>query len=93
MDVRIIQKASPIPSQGFVVNVETPRQDVFENDGVFNEAGIATVLAVLRSDRRTRLIADPRRRFALFNTSGYVTGSRAGLTRMGQPSERHCRAG
>jgi hypothetical protein len=36
MEVRIIQKDMPIPSEGFVVNVETQRQDVFENDGVFN---------------------------------------------------------
>jgi hypothetical protein len=34
-DVRIIEKAAAIPSDGFVVNVEIPRTDVFENDGVF----------------------------------------------------------
>jgi hypothetical protein len=45
MDVRIIQKESPIPSQGFVVNVETFRQDVFENDGVFNKGAVDAVLA------------------------------------------------
>lgn len=37
MDVRIIQKDMPIPSSGFVVNVETLRQDVFQNDGVFTK--------------------------------------------------------
>jgi hypothetical protein len=36
MEVRIIQKDMPIPSEGFVVNVETERQDVYENDGVFH---------------------------------------------------------
>ncbi len=45
MDVRIIQKQAPIPSDGFVVNVETLRQDNFENDGVFNQGGIASILA------------------------------------------------
>lgn len=44
MDVRIIQKDMPIPSGGFVVNVETMRQDVFENDGVFNPGARAAVL-------------------------------------------------
>jgi hypothetical protein len=37
MEVRIIQKEMPIPSSGFVVNVETQKQDSYENDGVFNE--------------------------------------------------------
>ncbi len=44
MDVRIIEKAASIPSAGFVVNVEIPRQDAFENDGVFLPAGIAAIL-------------------------------------------------
>lgn len=37
MEVRIIQKEMPIPAEGFVVNVETQKQDSYENDGVFNE--------------------------------------------------------
>jgi hypothetical protein len=45
MEVRIIQKQAPIPSEGFVVNVETLRQDNFENDGVFNQGNIAYILA------------------------------------------------
>ncbi len=44
MDVRIIQKAAPIPSEGFGVNIETLRRDVFEDDGVFNEGSIAAIL-------------------------------------------------
>ncbi len=44
MDVRIIQKQAEIPSDGFVVNVETLRQDVFENDGVFAESQIAYMI-------------------------------------------------
>jgi hypothetical protein len=40
MDVRIIQKDMPIPKTGFVVNVETLRQDVYQNDGVFNKANL-----------------------------------------------------
>jgi len=43
MDVRIIQKDMPIPKSGYVVNVEMQRQDVYQNDGVFGEAGIAAV--------------------------------------------------
>jgi hypothetical protein len=48
MDVRLIQKDMPIPSQGFVVNVETTRQDVYENDGVFNPGARAAVEADCR---------------------------------------------
>ena len=40
MDVRIIQKQMPIPSSGFVVNVETLRQDQFSNDGVFTKSNL-----------------------------------------------------
>jgi hypothetical protein len=38
MEVRFIQKQMPIPKQGFVVNLETLRQDEYQNDGVFNQA-------------------------------------------------------
>jgi hypothetical protein len=48
MDVRIIQKQAAIPSTGFVVNVETLRQDYFENDGVFAESARDYVLADCR---------------------------------------------
>jgi hypothetical protein len=44
MEVRIIQKDMAIPSAGFVVNVETARQDFFENDGLFNPGARAAVL-------------------------------------------------
>ncbi len=44
MDVRIIEKGAAIPSEGFVVNVEITREDVFENDGVFSPGSIATIL-------------------------------------------------
>lgn len=37
MDVRLIQKRMPIPASGFVVNVETYRQDIYQNDGIFNK--------------------------------------------------------
>ncbi len=37
MDVRIIQKGADIPDKGFVVNVETLREDTYDNDGVFTE--------------------------------------------------------
>ena len=33
-----------IPSDGFVVNVEIPAKDVFENDGVFKPEDIAAIL-------------------------------------------------
>lgn len=46
MDVRFIEKAAAIPSTGFVVNVETPRHDVYENDGVFSPAAITSIEAV-----------------------------------------------
>lgn len=48
MDVRIIQKQMPIPTTGFVVNVETLRQDVFQNDGVFNQTNLDYIFADCR---------------------------------------------
>ncbi|MBM4061729.1 MAG: hypothetical protein FJ265_11640, partial [Planctomycetes bacterium] len=45
MDVRIIQKSMPIPEQGFVVNVETQKQDAYENDGVFGPGHKAAIFA------------------------------------------------
>ena len=48
MDVRIIQKAMPIPKQGFVVNVEPVREDYFQNDGIFNRANLDAVFANCR---------------------------------------------
>ncbi|WP_165070778.1 hypothetical protein [Paludisphaera rhizosphaerae] len=44
-EVRIIEKGAAIPSDGFVVNVEITRQDVFENDGVFLPAAVDKILA------------------------------------------------
>jgi hypothetical protein len=46
MDVRIIQKGADIPDKGFVVNVETTREDTYDNDGVFD------------AEARKRLIAN-----------------------------------
>ncbi len=48
MEVRIIQKAMPIPVSGFVVNVETQKQDSYENDGVFNEGHLEYIFADCR---------------------------------------------
>lgn len=45
MDLLIIQKDMAIPSQGFVVNVETLRQDSYQDDGWFNDGHRAHVLA------------------------------------------------
>jgi hypothetical protein len=44
MEVRIIQKEMPIPSDGFVVNVETQKQDSYENDGVFGPGHKAFII-------------------------------------------------
>ena len=52
MDVLIIEKAAEIPSQGFVVNVEIPRKDVFENDGVFTPEDIAAILKTCQNYSR-----------------------------------------
>jgi hypothetical protein len=49
MDVHMIEKAAEIPSDGFVVNVEIPRKDLFENDGVFNEEDIDAILRTCQS--------------------------------------------
>jgi hypothetical protein len=48
MDVRMIQKQMPIPTQGFVVNVETLRQDVYQNDGIFSRSNIEDIVADCR---------------------------------------------
>ncbi|MBX3437363.1 MAG: hypothetical protein KF861_07740 [Planctomycetaceae bacterium] len=48
MDVRLIQKDMPIPASGFVVNVETLRQDVYQNDGLFSESQLETMFADFR---------------------------------------------
>lgn len=48
MDVRIIQKNMPLPSEGFVVNVEPVRQDVYQNDGIFNQTNLDYVFADCR---------------------------------------------
>lgn len=45
MDVRIIQKEMPVPATGFVVNVESLRQDVYQNDGVFNRGSLEDIFA------------------------------------------------
>ncbi len=46
MTVRIIQKDHEIPTTGFVVNVETQRQDAYENDGKFEEDEFPTFLTL-----------------------------------------------
>lgn len=48
MEVRIIQKNMPIPKDGFVVNVEPMRQDVYQNDGVFNQTNLDYIFADCR---------------------------------------------
>ncbi|AMV37387.1 hypothetical protein [Planctomyces sp. SH-PL62] len=45
MEVRIIQKEMTIPIAGFVVNVESQKQDSYEDDGVFNEGHRDFILA------------------------------------------------
>lgn len=45
MDIRIIQKSMPIPARGFVVNVETQKQDAYENDGFFTEGHVDAMVA------------------------------------------------
>lgn len=45
MEVRIIQKDMPIPAQGFVVNVEAQRQDIYQNDGVFTRGNVEAIFA------------------------------------------------
>jgi len=48
MEVRIIQKQMEIPSSGFVVNVESQKQDSYEDDGVFNEGHLEFIFADCR---------------------------------------------
>lgn len=67
MEVRIIQKEMPIPSEGFVVNVESLRQDAYQNDGIFNQAHRDYILADCR-----RYQAAPNS--ALMLHSGFIQG-------------------
>jgi hypothetical protein len=48
MEVRFIQKQMPIPVEGFVVNLETLRQDEYQNDGVFNQTNRDYIFADCR---------------------------------------------
>ena len=48
MEVRIIQKEMAIPADGFVVNVETKRQDAYQNDGIFNQTNLDYIFADCR---------------------------------------------
>jgi hypothetical protein len=67
MDVRIIQKEAAIPDKGFVVNVETQRQDAYDNEGVFTPAQMARMKGTFEQYR-----ARPNA-FLLFH-SGYCQG-------------------
>jgi hypothetical protein len=67
MDVLIIQKDEEIPSKGFVVNVETQREDDYENDGVFGPKARQRMLATWEKYK-----ARPNA-FLLFH-SGYCQG-------------------
>jgi len=67
MEVRMIQKNMPIPSSGFVVNVETQKQDSYENDGVFTPEAIEYIVADCE-----RFLAEPRA--ALMLHAGFIQG-------------------
>jgi hypothetical protein len=67
MDVRIIQKGAAIPDTGFVVNVETTREDLYEDEGLFD------------TDARQRMLASWERYLAKPNAvmlfhSAYTQG-------------------
>jgi hypothetical protein len=51
MEVRMIQKDMPIPSEGFVVNVEPVREDAYQNDGIFNQTNLDNIFANCRRYR------------------------------------------
>jgi len=67
MEVRIIQKYMPIPSSGFVVNVETQKQDCYENDGIFYPEAVEYVYADCQ-----RFLKE--RRAAMLLHAGYIQG-------------------
>jgi hypothetical protein len=53
MDVRIIQKGAEIPDKGFVVNIETTREDAYEDEGVFTPEARQRMVAVWEKYRAT----------------------------------------
>lgn len=67
MNVRIIQKKVPIPSDGWVVNVETHRYDWYSNDGVFTRSDFEDMRAMFAAYR-----AAPNA--AMLFHAGYVQG-------------------
>jgi len=67
MDIHLIQKDMPIPPSGFVVNVETQKQDCYENDGIFPPESLEYVLEDCRRYR-----AEPRA--ALLFHAGFIQG-------------------
>ena len=53
MDVLIIQKNEEIPDKRFVVNVETQREDQYDNDGIFDDAARKRMRATWEKYRAT----------------------------------------
>lgn len=67
MGVRLIQKSMAIPKEGFVVNVETHRYDVYNNDGVFTRSDFDDMTATFKAYEATPNAA------MLFH-AGYIQG-------------------
>lgn len=67
MNVRIIQKGADIPSTGFVVNIETTREDEYDNDGIFTPDAKKRMLATWETYKRKP------NAFMLFH-SAYIMG-------------------
>ncbi len=43
-DILIVQKEHPLPQKGLVINIETQRQDQYNNEGVFTDEGRKKIL-------------------------------------------------
>ncbi len=54
MDVHLIQKGYAIPAKGFVVSVETTREDEYDNDGVFTPEARKRMVATWENYRAAR---------------------------------------
>jgi len=47
-DITIVQKGHSIPKKGLVINIETQRQDQYNNEGIFTDEGRSNVIQFCR---------------------------------------------
>lgn len=86
MDLHLIQKEDPIPTDGYALNIESVRRDKFGNDGIFTPEQVTSILHELARYRvapnagyvlnssYTQSIGGPNGTGPHFEMGGYGTG-------------------